>query len=336
MAEDDLDRLNKLAELRDRGVLSEAEFRNAKARLLRGSSRQAPRDETAFPDRQPFWKAHWPALAGVALLLLLIGGVILYGKLASDEESVEAELSISNDMSANLLDATPSGEALCASQAIYMQIKELIFNQAAGAAGVNPAPLNSLRGTVGVRMQYPLLRGGSQDVGRTDCSGRIILDLPPTVRRAFDNASTLEADIDYAIQPGADGSGNVVQLGGIDFVVQQLAAAAALAGTQQADADSAQSQKVLKPSFNCGENLSNVERMICQDADLSRLDRALAARYATLKKQLPATEWQSVVYSQRDFLQRRGGCADSTCVRDAYGDQLRDLGQFEVDGANAG
>jgi hypothetical protein len=57
MAEDDLDRLNKLAELRDRGVLSDEEFLNAKARLLGGSPRRGVREGAATPGRPSLWKA---------------------------------------------------------------------------------------------------------------------------------------------------------------------------------------------------------------------------------------------------------------------------------------
>jgi uncharacterized protein YecT (DUF1311 family) len=165
-------------------------------------------------------------------------------------------------------------------------------------------------------------------LGRTECGSRIIFDLPPTVRAAFDGAPSLEADIEYAFQTAADGTGSVVEVQGVDFVVQQLATAAGMSG-EAALGDHA---RTYNPSFDCGGKLSNVERMICQDEELARLDRALAARYAQLRTQVAATDWQSVADGQKAFLQRRGACADTACVRDSHAAQMRYYNQFETVG----
>src|SRR5207249_12269629 len=91
-----------------------------------------------------------------------------------------------------------------------------------------------------------------------------------------------------------------------------------------------QPQKTYNPGFDCRGSLSNIEQMICQDEQLSQLDRALTARYQSLKQELSATEWQLVVDSQRDFLRRRGACGDVACLHDVYVAQTRYLDRFGV------
>jgi uncharacterized protein YecT (DUF1311 family) len=329
MAEDEQDRLNKLAELRNSGVLSEEEYHAARARLR---ARSQPREIDEIDTTPSLLQSYWPALVGLGILILLVIGVVVYGRMGSQDETVDLNVAVGNDMAAaNVLEAAPTGTALCASTSTYLRIKDTIFDRAQKQFGGDPGPLESLRRSVGVRMQYPLLRGVHQDVSRTDCSGRLILDLPPAARGAFDGTPALESDIQYSVQPAADGNGDVAEVSGGDDVVQQLAIAASLVYARRAtQAGGVQPQKSYNPSFDCGGSLSNVEQMICQDEGLSQLDRALTARYQSLKQELSTTEWQSVVDSQRDFLRRRGACADVACLHDVYVAQTRYLDRFGV------
>jgi uncharacterized protein YecT (DUF1311 family) len=173
-------------------------------------------------------------------------------------------------------------------------------------------------------MQYPLLRGGDSALGRTDCSGRLIIDLPPAARDKFDGASALQADLDYSIQPAADGAGLVVEASGTDYPVQRLVAAATLLSEAQSAAKAAVG-RTYQPSFDCAGELSTVEKMICQDETLSRLDRELAKRYRDLRQGLPPERWEEVADGQDGFLERRNQCADTACVKDIYTRQLRSL-----------
>lgn len=324
MPEHEQDRLNKLAELRKSGVLTEEEYHAARARLRARARPQEAEEDEAAPS---LLQAYWPALVGLGILILLIVGVVVYGRMGSQEETADLNLAVANDMAAaNVLEAAPTGTALCASTSTYLRIKDAIFDRAQKAFGGDPGPLESLRRSVGVRMQYPLLRGVHQDVSRTDCSGRLILDLPPAARGAFDGAPALESDIQFSVQPSADGNGDVVEVSGGDDVVQQLAVAASLVFSRRAALNGgAQPQKTYNPSFDCGGSLSNVEQMICSDEQLSQLDRALAARYQSLRQEFSGAEWQQVVDSQRDFLRRRAACADVACLHDAYVAQSRFL-----------
>jgi uncharacterized protein YecT (DUF1311 family) len=62
-------------------------------------------------------------------------------------------------------------------------------------------------------MERPLLTDVDEELGTIRCSGRLSLDLPPGLAVAGARR-TLSADIDYVLQPAADGSGDVVMLEG--------------------------------------------------------------------------------------------------------------------------
>lgn len=326
MEEDKQERLRKLTELRDSGVLSEGEYQIAKTRLL--AAREA-RATDARPEEPSLLSSYWPALVGFGILMLLVVAVVLYGKMQADEDVVDLNVSLSSGVGSNVLDAAPSGTELCESGIAHGQIKDMIFERAQQQYGGDPGPLDSLRKAVGVRMQYPMLRAVRQDVGRTDCGGHLVLDLPPSVHAAFDGRPALEADVEYAIQPAADGSGNVAQITGADQIIEQLAVAASLVGGQgKAPAGGARPQGPFNPSFDCRGTLSNVERMICDDEQLAQLDRALAERYLALRRELPRPEWQLVSESQREFLRRRARCTNVACLNDAYSAQSSFLERF--------
>jgi hypothetical protein len=324
MAEHEQDRLNKLTELRNSGVLSEAEFQTASARLR--AQRAQPEMEVA-EGGSSLLRSYWPAFVGLGILILLVLGVVLYGRMASDDETVDLNLAISNDLAAaNVLDAAPTGADRCASTAAYIRIKDAIFARAQKQFGGDPGPLESLRRSVGTRVQYPLLRSVHQDVKRTDCSGHLVLDLPPPARGAFDGLPALESDIQYSVQPAADGAGDVVEVAGGDDIVQQLAVAAGLVGSRRAGSTGdTQLTASYNPSFDCSGTLSNVEQIVCRDEQLSQLDRTVTSRYRSLRQVLPPDDWQVVVDSQREFLRRRAACANAACVHDAYVAQARYL-----------
>jgi uncharacterized protein YecT (DUF1311 family) len=74
-----------------------------------------------------------------------------------------------------------------------------------------------------VRMENPLVGERDAELGVTTCSGRFILDLPPGTENAFDGERRLTADVRYAAQTGADGSGLVYQLEGAEPIIYRLA-----------------------------------------------------------------------------------------------------------------
>lgn len=326
MEEDKRRRLKKLTEFRDSGVLSEGQYQIAKTRLLAADAADAD-DEYADP-RPSLLASYWPALVGFGILIVMVVGVVIYGRMQAEQDMVDLNVTMSSDAVPNLLDTAPSGAEVCSSDATGAGLRDIIFERAQQQYGGDPGPLESLRKAVGMRMNYPQVRGLRPDVGRTDCGGRFVLDLPPSVHGAFDGLSALEADIGYAVQVDAQGNASVAEITGADQLIEQLAVAASVVGGPgKAPDDLVPKQAASRPSFDCRRALFNVERLICRDEGLSKLDRDLALRYESLRRDLSGADWQSVSDSQRNFLRRRTGCRDVACLHDLYVARMRYLDQ---------
>lgn len=341
MAKDEQDRLRKLAELRDQSVLSEEEYRSARARLVATGRRQAERTSEEEDDDQSRLRAFWPAFLGLAVLIVLIVGVVVYGRMAAERDADSFNVVAEQIVGSNMLDVEPDAAQLCASADTYARIRDAVFERAQQQYGGNPAPLASLRQSVGVRMQYPMLRAVQKEVGRTDCSGHLVLDLPPPTRGAFDGLPVLEADLEYGVQDAAGGSRALIELTGADEVIRQLAVAANLVVSRASASPSSSPSPSLspaaeplvassgpRPSFSCAGSLSDVEHLICSDEELAHMDREVAALFRSLREQLGPDEWDIVSDGQRRFLRRRSDCPDVSCVRGAYASQARFLKRF--------
>lgn len=80
-------------------------------------------------------------------------------------------------------------------------------------------------------------------------------------------------------------------------------------------------------SFDCTKASTRVEKMICADISLSRLDDKMAMAYRTTA--LPpigdpsAAAW--LKKTQREWLKQRNACETSTCLRDVYATRIDDL-----------
>ncbi|MGV8933454.1 MAG: lysozyme inhibitor LprI family protein [Gallionellaceae bacterium] len=69
-------------------------------------------------------------------------------------------------------------------------------------------------------------------------------------------------------------------------------------------------------SFDCGKASTKVEHLICDNAELSKLDDELAVAYKLALKDPAQTE--SIKQTQRQWLKLRNGCDDAGCVKRAY------------------
>lgn len=76
-------------------------------------------------------------------------------------------------------------------------------------------------------------------------------------------------------------------------------------------------------SFDCRKATTNVEKLICADAELSLMDDELTERYQFLRKQNNANA--NVVTSQRRWLAERNTCSDSSCLQGSYRHRLDEL-----------
>jgi len=70
------------------------------------------------------------------------------------------------------------------------------------------------------------------------------------------------------------------------------------------------------PSFSCERARSVVEKTICANADLARLDRRLANRFADAMEQ--SQNFAALRKAQRDWLKKRDSCAQLECIVAAY------------------
>jgi uncharacterized protein YecT (DUF1311 family) len=199
----------------------------------------------------------------------------------------------------------------------------------------------------------------SQDSARSavNCSGSLSLDLPPGVA-VVGGRRTLTADVDYTVQPAADGSGNVVLLRNAEPIVAPLATLARVgqapsaplgmpaqpvetngvapvppqaapppAQQQQLDSGTAQSSPApaAHPSFDCARARSKGEIAVCSDAGLAALDRNMALQY-TRALAAATPEQFSLLRRTRDrFIEYRDRCPSRSCVGDAYVGRMREI-----------
>lgn len=321
LSESAIRRLEQLAQLKERGVLSDGEFEDAKRAVLSGEA-------LGGRDVAHEVSSRWPVFAMLGLgVLLLIFGIAFWSR-PNSSDALSGDV---NMVEANFVEPEAETELLsdlCGSESTYDGIKDIVFDEAIKAFG-GPGPLNSLRRAVRLRMEVPTVSNIDEKLNRVDCTGRAVIDLPPGVREQFGGDRALEAELEYSIQPAADKSGSVLRVEGIGNVIQRLVGAATLVRSSEiATQGGPQLQKTYNPSFDCGKALSNVERMICQDETLASYDRALSDRYFQLKSGVSATEWQIILRSQREFLAQRAQCPDANCVRSAYVQQARYLDQL--------
>lgn len=114
----------------------------------------------------------------------------------------------------------------CASQATYDRLKQLAFDEAVRVRKAGSPLLDQLAVASVVRMEEPVVKSRDDGLGVTVCSGRLILELPPGVSDAFDGERRLSADVEYAAQSAADGSGLIFQMDGAEPIIYRLAAVA--------------------------------------------------------------------------------------------------------------
>jgi len=83
-----------------------------------------------------------------------------------------------------------------------------------------------------------------------------------------------------------------------------------------------QREKVdFKPSFDCSKSRTSVEKTICADEYLSRLDEMLSIFYNALNRE----ENEQLITDQRAWLKHRNACKDADCIQAAYEFRIKKL-----------
>ena len=145
------------------------------------------------------------AILGVGLILILLAIALAARSNGVAEDETRGQRVAARDTS------TP--EKRCTSERTYDLVKQELFRSAAQLRTSDQAAYDRLSAYSALRMERPLLRSHDKELGTVRCSGTLFLDLPPGVA-VVGGRRSLTADIDYILQPAADGSGDVVMLEG--------------------------------------------------------------------------------------------------------------------------
>jgi hypothetical protein len=251
-------------------------------------------------------------------------------------------------------------EKRCASQQTYDFIKRDLFKRAAQMRGSDQAAYDRLAGYAVVRMVNPVMESENSDTGAVNCSGSLSLDLPPGVA-VVGGRRTLTSDVDYTVQPAADGSGTIVLLRNADAIVAPLAtlgrvsqpsgelapqqgnalgepAAPAMPGapTRQpqppaiappappAEPPPPQASSA-RPSFNCANARTRGEVAVCSDSGLASLDRQMASQFNRALSSAGPGERALLQRTRSRFLSYRDACRSDACIADAYRGRMREI-----------
>ncbi|HVM22529.1 MAG TPA: hypothetical protein VM308_04395 [Sphingomicrobium sp.] len=153
------------------------------------------------------------ALIGGLVLLLLLVAYFATGRNADQDKLTDGQVSNA---------AVPSGEKACASKSTYDLIKRELFRRAAQLRGSDQAAYDRLSAYASLRMENPVMESENAQSKAVTCAGSLSLDLPPGVV-VVGGRRSLSADVDYTVQPAADGSGPVVLLRNADSIITPLA-----------------------------------------------------------------------------------------------------------------
>lgn len=149
---------------------------------------------------------------GIALCCILVGGCDRLSGESAKAEKAEAAKARLKEM-----------KDTCASKLTYVRLKEYVFDQAAQVGTTDPRLLDPLAAHSVVRMDDPVVKSRDDDLNITVCSGRFVMNLPPGVHDTFGGKPYIEANVEYAAQVAADGSGLVYSMTGAEPIVYRIA-----------------------------------------------------------------------------------------------------------------
>ena len=279
------------------------------------------------------------ALGGVVLLLLLLW--YFSANRSADQDK------LTGNETASAGEGDP--EKRCASKATYDLIKRELFRRAAQVRGSDQSAFDRLSAHAALRVENPVMESEEEASGLVNCSASLSLDLPPGVA-AVGGRRTLSSDVDYSVQPAADGTGAVVLLRNADAIVTPLATLARINQPVQAEpADPALEpadplapppgatiepgptepapiqQSRAQPSFDCSNARTRSEIAVCRDSGLASLDRQMAGQFAAAMSRADGEERALLQQTRNRFLSYRDSCRSDGCIADAYRGRMREI-----------
>ena len=243
-----------------------------------------------------------------------------------------------------------SPEKRCVTKATYDLIKRELFRRAAQLRGSDQAAYDRLSAYAVLRMENAVMESEEKDTGAVHCSGSLSLDLPPGVA-VVGGRTSLTADLDYSVQPAADGSGQVVLLRNTDPIVTPLATLGRMAQPQPQPGPDVANQVApmepgtgapppagpspapaqpprpvgARPSFDCADARTSGEVAVCSDAGLASLDRNMAAQYGRAISLATPQQRALLERTRSRFLAFRDRCPNRACIGDAYTGRMREI-----------
>ena len=281
-------------------------------------------------------------IGGLAVLLIVIAYFVTSRNPDQDKLS-DSQLATTD---------VPSVEKRCASSATYELIKRELFRRAAQMRGSDQAAYDKLAAYAVVRMENPVMESEDKASGGVNCSGSLSLDVPPGVA-VVGGRRTLMADVDYTVQPAADGTGPVVLLRNADAIIVPLATLARVSEAAQPtvtdEGNEVSNQQVVenvaasesanvqpapapapnpypgRPSFDCSQARSRGEIAVCSDSGLSALDVNMAKQFGRAIANGSPGQRQLLEQTRSRFLRYRDRCPNRQCMADAYVGRMREI-----------
>jgi uncharacterized protein YecT (DUF1311 family) len=252
----------------------------------------------------------------------------------------------------------------CASGRTYDLLKHEMFRRAAKLRGKDDAIFDRLSTGAALRVERPVVKSQDEGLGSIACSASVALDLPPGLAVAGGRTS-LTADLDYTLQPAADGSGDVVTLTNADAITVPLATLGKSAGETPsapsqalpipvpglpggaADAPSpppptateihrnvvlqspttrpAVVTVTARPSFACDRARTRGETVVCQEPGLAALDRRMSAQYREAYAGASLEQRDMLRSTAHRFYGFRDNCPDARCIANGYRGRMREI-----------
>ncbi|MGI8706247.1 MAG: lysozyme inhibitor LprI family protein [Sphingomicrobium sp.] len=281
----------------------------------------------------------------VALVAAVAAGVLLASTVWENRWS---ENSVGNEL---IETQAPDLQAWCAAQATYDAIRRELFRRAAQVRGSDQQAYTRLADFALLRVSGPVARDVDGQLQSVTCSGTANLDLPPGVA-ASGGRRSLSGDLDYMVQPAADGTGNVVRLGNADSIVIPLATLSRRGAPQTAplvppelqeqvtqeqrqpeqedrlppeESQDTSSPAVANPSFDCNRARTRGEIAVCGDPGLAALDRQMAAQFNAALGRSDSGQRRLLNRTRGRFLSFRDRCATNQCIAETYRSRMREI-----------
>lgn len=304
-----------------------------------------------------------PWIAAAAALLALGGGLYGCSKKGEGDRLSDAQAEAAQGAAENLSgNAVERAAALdpatrCASSATYALLKRELFRRATQIRGKDDAMLARVASAAALRVEQPVVRSRDEGLGSIACAASAALDLPPSLAVA-DGRTSVTADVDYTLQPAADGSGDVLTLTHADAITVPLATVgrhAAFAepvpipgdaltprpaippppppslptvvrgAPPKTPADPLAPRPTASPSFDCTRARTRGEQMICADAGLAALDRRMAAQYRSAVNAADDEQRDQLRSTGRRFAGFRDNCPTARCIADGTRERMREI-----------